>query len=150
MSDTSSWENPFQGTYRGRILRPTFGDPETGQGSFELDITGRGGFGPDLRDPKDPEVSRIEILPRSSRVAAIRYHFKDKVLMVTWRNGKTPYIYEGVPLTMYSEMISADSVGKYINMVLHGGAKSGGAFPGRPVFSSDPYAEYIYGEMLNA
>jgi len=143
---TSGRTNPFQGT-SGRVLRPDFGG-DSGQGAFDLDITGNRAFDEDYRDKDRPEVSRVEVLPRSSRVAAIRYHFEDRVLMVSWRNGKTPYIYKGVPPTMYIDLITAASVGKAIDTMLHGGGRSGGLFPGQPEFPSGDYGKYIYGYMI--
>ena len=144
MSDTPSYEapyreNPFQGT-SGRILRPRYGDPETGQGSFELDVVGRGAFG--TSGPGGPDGAVVSDVAEfdSSRCAASRYHFNDKKLFMTWTNGKTPWIYHEVPVTVYSDFVSSGSKGKYVNAVLN-------LYSHNKLFNGEQYSQYVYGVM---
>ena len=129
-----SRDNPFQGTYRGRILRPRYGDPETGQGSLELDIIGRGAFGPD-----NSSFSEVHIY-NSSRCQASRYHIEDSKVLMTWTNGKTPWIYHDVPVSVYSDLVSSSSAGKFINSTMN-------MFAHNNLFSGDKYADLVYGIM---
>jgi hypothetical protein len=148
MSDTPSYEapyreNPFQGT-SGRVLRPIYGDPETGQGSLELDVVGRGMFGDTGgrsggRGPDGEVVSEVDVFD-SSRCAASRYYYPENKLFMTWTNGKTPWIYHEVPVTVYSDFVSSSSKGKFVNSVLN-------LFTHNKLFNGDQYSQYVYGVM---
>ena len=134
-----SRDNPFQGT-SGRVLRPRYGDPETGQGSLELDIVGRNAFGDARGLGPDGEVVSDVYTFESTRCAASRYHYPDNKLLMTWANGKTPWIYHEVPVTVYTDLVSASSAGRYVNSVLN-------MFSHNKLFNGDQYSQYVYGVM---
>lgn len=50
----------------------------------------------------------------SSNIAAVGYDEAEKKLHVQFHNGST-YAYEGVPADVHSELVGAESVGKYFN-----------------------------------
>ena len=133
-----SRDNPFQGT-SGRILRPRYGGDD-GQGSLELDVVGRGAFGDSGPGGPDGVVVSDVAEFDSSRCAASRYHFNDKKLFMTWTNGKTPWIYHDVPVTVYSDFVSSGSKGKYVNAVLN-------LYGHNKLFNGEQYSQYVYGVM---
>ena len=60
----------------------------------------------------------FEMIPvTSSNINAVGYDFKEEVLHVQFKGGKT-YIYEGVPRHIYDELMMAESVGKYFNQTI--------------------------------
>lgn len=69
----------------------------------------------------DDEFSQISDLMHfeSSRCSAARYHFADRVLLVSWANGKTPWMYTGVDKETFFTFVSAPSKGKFVNAVLN-------------------------------
>jgi hypothetical protein len=137
MSDEFDYQNPQQGT-SGRRLRRQFGDPGTGQGSFDLDVVGRGagGFG-------DAGASQVVTFPSSSRCAATRYHYGGSKLLMTWTNGKTPWIYHDVPVTIYQTFVSSPSKGRFVNSTLNN-------FAHNKIYPGEEYAEFVYGAMPSA
>jgi len=137
MTDDFDYQNPRRGT-SGRFLRSQFGDPGTGQGSFDLDVVGQGsgGWG-------DPGASDPVAFPESSRCAAARYHYSGKKLLMTWTNGKTPWIYHEVPVSVYATFISSPSKGRFVNSTLNN-------FAHNKIYPGNEYSEFIYGVMPNA
>lgn len=137
MSDEFVYQNPERGE-RGTFIRRQYGDPVTGQGSFDLDILGRNAPGFEMT------ITEISLFPQSSRIAATRYHIPDSKMLVTWTNGKTPYIYHGVDKDRYNYFVrSSPSKGQYVNNVLND-------FSYNKLFPGDPYSEFVYGVMPNA
>lgn len=49
----------------------------------------------------------------SSMIQAVGYDPKTRLLEVVFNSGRT-YCYEGVPATVYKELMTADSKGRYI------------------------------------
>lgn len=78
---------------------------------------GHGLFGQD-RVPEGPQTTDWQY-PDSSRVKAFMYDYSSRNLYVTWQNGKTPWVYEGVSTTIYEVFANAPSKGKYINSTLN-------------------------------
>lgn len=121
MSEDFAYENPRQGT-SGRFLRRTYGDPETGQGSFELDIIGRGTTGFELTgftgmQDAISDGSASEDGPGPSRRAKkIGYDYGTRKLAVEFRkNGRQgPYfVYRDVDPDTWELMRDANtSVGR--------------------------------------
>lgn len=50
----------------------------------------------------------------STNIAAVGYDEADQTLRVQFNNGRT-YEYAMVPVTVYDDLIAADSVGRYFN-----------------------------------
>ena len=57
-------------------------------------------------------MTRIPVI--SSNVKSVGYDSKTRVLEVEFLN-KSVYQYSSVPKTIYSEMLMAQSIGKYLN-----------------------------------
>ncbi len=55
----------------------------------------------------------------SSNVASIGYRGRDRVLIVSFKNGSR-YEYDGVPLTVFAALFGAESVGQYLNRGVKG------------------------------
>jgi hypothetical protein len=134
-----SRDNPFQGT-SGRALRPRYGDPETGQGSLELDVAGRGAFGDTGGRGPDGEITSDVHIFDSSRCQASKYHYVDNKVFMTWYNGKTPWIYHEVPVTVYQDLLSSSSAGRFINSTMN-------LFAHNKLFNGDQYSQFVYGVM---
>lgn len=91
----------------------------------------------------DDEVSEVVSYPGSSRCAASRYHRRDQKLLMSWTNGKTPWIYHDVPVSVYASFVSAPSHGRYVNAVLNN-------YSHNKLFVGDRYSEFVYGVMPGA
>lgn len=103
----------------GTVPEPPASDYQKSQPNY-----GRGLFGEDRyglfgdRVPEGPQTTDWQY-PDSSRVKAFMYDYNSHNLYVTWQNGKTPWIYEGVSTTIYEVFANAPSKGKYINSTLN-------------------------------
>lgn len=120
-------------------------DPAAAERVFDV-LTQGGAQAPESQDePPNAtiDVSPVSSFPGSSRCAAARYVFEHEVLLMTWTNGKTPWVYYGVPFEVFTTFLSAPSHGKFVNEVLNN-------FAHRRVYQGDTYSEFIYGVMPNA
>ena len=61
-------------------------------------------------------------LVKSSNVRAVGYDLETKTLQVEFMSGGI-YQYAGVPPEMYTDLLSAESVGRYVSQVLRLGRK---------------------------
>lgn len=57
--------------------------------------------------------------PDSSRVAAYQYDYDTSQLRVRFHRYHTPWVYDGVPVTVFQAFDAAPSKGKYINSTLN-------------------------------
>lgn len=57
--------------------------------------------------------------PASSRVRAYQYDFDKQQIRVRFHKYDTPWVYEGVPETLFQAFDTAPSKGKYINSTLN-------------------------------
>lgn len=132
-------DDPYGGPRRGtsgRFLR----EPRPGeQLAFDTDVVGRGAgdFGEEGR-----EVSDVDTFD-SDRCAASRYHFADSKMFMSWKNGKTPWIYHDVPFSVYTSFVSAPSQGKFVNSTLN-------LFAHNQLLPGMQYSQYVYGVMPKA
>lgn len=63
-------------------------------------------------------MSNIEMHPvSSSNVAAVGHDEEENILAVNFLNGTT-YHYFNVPKSVFDAMLTSESVGKYLNMVV--------------------------------
>lgn len=124
-----------RGVETGEFLRNPENLPENTQLDIFSDVLGTRAAG--TREA----VSEVFRFPESSRCAAARYHFKDRKLLMTWTNGKTPWIYDDVPKDTFDRFVTSGSKGKYVNTILTSG------FSHRKLYPGQPYSEYVYGDM---
>lgn len=97
-------------------------DPKPDNASLDSDIeTDDPNANPQLNLFPDDEYSQISEphYIESSRCSSARYHFGDKVLLVSWTNGKTPWMYRGVDKETFFTFLNAPSKGQFINQVLN-------------------------------
>ena len=126
MSDDSDWEpfrigddlyDPRTGRYRyrerGKFARATFPDylPDY-IGEYEREMAGGGGA------PSGPNWSNWEPV-ESLRCKAARYDYDERNLLMAWYNGKLAWVYRGVEEEVFSDFLSTESKGKYVNSVLN-------------------------------
>lgn len=131
MSDDSDYTNPQRGT-SGRFLRREYGDPDTGQGSLELDVAGRGSTGFETRAELAKKTGEYTGLQDaisdgsgtaargqiSSRASKIGYDYGTGTLAVVFhksgRNGPH-YVFENVDPNLWETMSAGrTSIGKTI------------------------------------
>ena len=55
----------------------------------------------------------------SSRVASAQFSPARRQLIVSWTNGRQPYIYDAVPPVVWSGFIEAGSAGRFVNTTLN-------------------------------
>ena len=63
-----------------------------------------------MASPKRPKRTRV----KSSVIAAVGYEAQRRRLEVEFHNGRV-YAYLGVPASVYEELVTAESVGKFFN-----------------------------------
>lgn len=124
-----------------RSFNRTFGSPAP---SYEGEVSDEGEAYDDDDDVgSDGDVSEVISFPDSSRCAAARYHHRDQKLLMSWTNGKTPWIYHDVPVSVYTSFLSARSPGGYVNAVLN-------EFTHNRLVLGDRYSKLVYGVMPGA
>jgi hypothetical protein len=76
------------------------------------------------------------ILVESSTLAAVVYDRRTQLLQLEFRDG-TSYQYSAVPISIYQELLSSPSKGRYFNHTIRGRFLCEATHPGFPSKTSD-------------
>jgi len=89
-------------------------------GSKSDTLAGHPLFGPDPEaEPEEVPTTTAWQYPDSSRISAYQYDYAAGQLRVRFHKYNTPWIYDGVPVSVFQAFDSSDSKGRYVNSTLN-------------------------------